>query len=38
VAEWQAGMTSTGDFMRAADAQLYRAKQSGRNQVCSALA
>ncbi|TAH41969.1 MAG: diguanylate cyclase [Elusimicrobia bacterium] len=38
VAEWQSGMTTTGDFMRAADAQLYRAKQGGRNQVCSSLA
>jgi diguanylate cyclase (GGDEF)-like protein len=35
-AVWQSGMTSTGDLMRAADEQLYRAKQGGRNRVCSA--
>ncbi|HOX71526.1 MAG: GGDEF domain-containing protein [Dokdonella sp.] len=37
-AAWQAGMSATGDFMRAADEQLYRAKQAGRNRVCSVLA
>lgn len=35
VANWRAGMALVGDLMRAADAQLYRAKQSGRNRVCS---
>jgi diguanylate cyclase (GGDEF)-like protein len=35
VADWIAGMSITGDIMRAADEQLYRAKQNGRNQVCS---
>ncbi|WP_300621715.1 GGDEF domain-containing protein [Dokdonella sp.] len=35
VANWRAGMTLVGDLMRAADAQLYRAKQGGRNRVCS---
>lgn len=35
VANWRAGMALVGDLMRAADAQLYRAKQSGRNRVCA---
>ncbi|HEY0179797.1 MAG TPA: GGDEF domain-containing protein [Dokdonella sp.] len=35
VAQWQAGMTIVGELLRAADAQLYRAKQSGRNRACS---
>ncbi|MEO8672490.1 MAG: GGDEF domain-containing protein [Tahibacter sp.] len=38
VAPWQRGMTTLGDLMRAADEQLYRAKQAGRNQVCCAAA
>ncbi len=33
VAAWQRGMLITGDLMRAADQQLYRAKQGGRNTV-----
>ena len=36
-ASWLPGMSSTGDLMRAADDQLYRAKQGGRNLVRSAL-
>lgn len=35
VASWRAGMSLVGDLMRAADAQLYRAKQGGRNCVCA---
>ena len=34
-ASWVNGMSVTGDLMRAADEQLYRAKQGGRNRVCS---
>jgi diguanylate cyclase (GGDEF)-like protein len=34
-AAWVQGMSATGDLMRAADEQLYRAKQGGRNRVCS---
>lgn len=34
-ATWLPSMASTSDFMRAADEQLYRAKQAGRNRVCS---
>ncbi len=37
VADWKPGMTSTGDLMQAADEQLYRAKQNGRNLVRSGL-
>lgn len=36
-ATWLNGMSATGDLMRAADEQLYRAKQGGRNRVCSDL-
>jgi diguanylate cyclase (GGDEF)-like protein len=32
-AEWLAGMTASADLLRAADEQLYRAKQEGRNTV-----
>lgn len=36
-ADWKPGMVSTGDLMQAADEQLYRAKQDGRNIVRSVL-
>ncbi|HEY6985589.1 MAG TPA: GGDEF domain-containing protein [Rhodanobacteraceae bacterium] len=32
-ADWFAGMTGSGELLRAADEQLYRAKQEGRNAV-----
>jgi diguanylate cyclase (GGDEF)-like protein len=32
-AEWLAGMMGSSDLLRAADEQLYRAKQEGRNSV-----
>jgi len=32
-AEWLAGMTASSELLRAADEQLYRAKQEGRNTV-----
>lgn len=35
VAQWQRGMGGLADLMRAADQQLYRAKQEGRDRVCS---
>jgi diguanylate cyclase (GGDEF)-like protein len=38
VAVWRAGMTILGDLLGAADAELYRAKQGGRNRVCTAAA
>jgi diguanylate cyclase (GGDEF)-like protein len=36
VAAWVQGMANVADLMRAADLQLYRAKQSGRDRVCCA--
>ena len=36
VVQWRAGMQTTVDFMRAADAELFRAKAEGRNRVCAA--
>ncbi len=34
VVQWQPGMQTSADFMRAADAELFRAKAEGRNKVC----
>lgn len=34
VAAWQEGMANVAELLRAADLQLYRAKQSGRNRIC----
>jgi diguanylate cyclase (GGDEF)-like protein len=36
VASWRRGMVGVADLMRATDAELYRAKQEGRNRVCVA--
>lgn len=38
VAAWAPEMNTVGELMRAADEQLYRAKQGGRNRVCTAAA
>jgi diguanylate cyclase (GGDEF)-like protein len=35
VVQWQPSMQTTVDFMRAADAELFRAKAEGRNRVCA---
>ena len=34
LASWQSGQTSVGELLHQADQALYRAKRSGRNQVC----
>lgn len=34
VTQWHAGFQTSAEFMRAADAELFRAKAAGRNRVC----
>ena len=34
VVQWQIGYQTSAEFMRAADAELFRAKAAGRNRVC----
>lgn len=34
VVQWQRGFQTSAEFMRAADAELFRAKAAGRNRVC----
>jgi diguanylate cyclase (GGDEF)-like protein len=36
VAAWGKGMSNVADLLRTTDAELYRAKESGRNRVCVA--
>ena len=36
VAAWQPGMAGVADLLRTTDAELYRAKEDGRNRVCVA--
>lgn len=35
IVQWQPSMQTSADFMRAADAELFRAKAAGRNCVCA---
>jgi diguanylate cyclase (GGDEF)-like protein len=34
VVQWHQGFQTSAEFMRAADAELFRAKAAGRNRVC----
>ena len=34
VVQWSPALASSAEFMRAADAELFRAKSEGRNRVC----